>query len=361
MTYTNMILSPVGFYENMKAKTKKEIQNYTYFNLLFNILLSMFEYSGFDTEKFDTFDTRYIDAILCSTGSIACGMLDNKLTFAPCTLGGDIDAYGLGTEVIAPTPKGDIKGVRNKEVAYGINNKLASPDTLLYWVSSIMSELDVSAKSNILYSRLLKIPVVNDEKSKNAIMDIYKKLVNGEDLTALVSSNVFDDLLEKDITTIELTDENKIDRIQYISRFYDDVLKRFSNFYGQALQTQNKSAQTQSDELHGMDSFSFIIPLQMLECRRELVDNINNIFDTNIEVNFSDSWKYELARFETRDLNDNGVADVDELDAEETSETIETTDKIQSDIDNEEKVLLDITDLSQADRDTITDMIKELI
>lgn len=322
------VINALFAYDNMKPKTRKKIQETTYFNILFNILLSMFEYSDLPDDLSD-FDTRYIDSILCSTGQIAAGLVDGKLTFAPCTLGGDIDAYGLGSEVIAPTPIGEIRGGRNKEVAYGINNKLAAPDTILYYIASMMSETDVSAKSNILYSRLLKIPVVRDEKSKNAVNEIYKKLVNGDDLSAMVSGNVFDDLMDRDLETIELTDSSKVDRIQYLSRFYDDLLKRFCNFYGQNLQTQNKAAQTQEDELHGYDSFSFIIPLQMLKCRKEFIDNINRIFGYNISVDFSDSWKYELARFETRDLNENGIDDVDEV--TDTDDTVAAPEVDESD------------------------------
>lgn len=302
------VIDALFAYDKMKPKTRKKVQETTYFNILFNILLSMFEYSDLP-ENLSDFDARYIDSILCSTGQIAAGLLDDKLTFAPCTLGGEIDAYGLGSEVIAPTPKGEIRGARNETVAYGINNKLAAPDTLLYYIANMMAESDVSAKSNILYSRLLKIPVVRDEKSKNAVAEIYKKLINGEDLSAMVSGNVFDDLMEKDLETIELTDPNKIDRIQYVSRFYDDLLKRFCNIYGQNLQTQNKAAQTQTDELHGYDSFSFIIPLQMLKCRKEFIDNINRIFGYDIKVGFSESWAYEYERFKERDLDGDGVPD----------------------------------------------------
>lgn len=338
------VINAMFAYDKMKPKQKKQIQEMTYFNLLFEILLSMFNYTDLP-ESLTDFDTRYIDSILCSTGQIACGMVDDKLTFAPCTLGGQIDAYGLGTEVIAPVPvgkQGEIRGKRNIDVAYGINNKLATPDTLVYYIAHMMSETDVSAHMNVIYSRLLKIPVVKDEKSKQAVMEIYKKLIEGAGLEAMVSPNVFDELVEKGIETIELTDPNKIDRIQYLSRFYDDLLKRFCNFYGQNLQTQNKAAQTQEDELHGYDSFSFIIPLQMLKCRRDFIDNVNRIYGTSIKVDFSDSWKYELARFETRDLNQDGVPDADEIiedeeTAEETTEVEEKDDTTDVEEKDEEK------------------------
>jgi hypothetical protein len=94
-------------------------------------------------------------------------------------------------------------------------------------------------------------------------------------------------------------------------------MKRFYNIYGQPLQTQNKAAQSISDELHGMDSVSFIIPIQMLKCRQALADNINRIFGTEITVEFSECWKIEYMSLINHDANGNGIPDQMETDSTE--------------------------------------------
>lgn len=323
------------WYDKMKPRQKKEIQEATYFNIMLNMLLSMFEWSGLP----DTIPARYLDSMLVTSGQVAVGYDGDDLVCALTTLGGDPDQYGLGKEVIANTLNGhEIRGRRNEDVAWGVNNKGGNPDLLIYWIARQMSECDTSANMNVLYSRLLSIPMVKNDKQKTAIEEIYKKMIDG-DFGSIISSNTLEGLQENDNYTIDLTDANKIDRIQYISRYFDDLLKRFCQFYGQPLQTQNKSAQTQIDELHGMDSFSFTLPVNMLKCRKELCENINRIFGTEIDVEFSECWKAEFTSFINRDTDGDGVPDLEESEgnvADEQPEGVEETIEDSEEVDQTE-------------------------
>ena len=76
-------------------------------------------------------------------------------------------------------------------------------------------------------------------------------------------------------------------------------MKRFYNIYGHALQTQNKTAQQTTDEIHGMDSTSWIIPLERLECRKKMVEEINDLFGTKMTVDFSPAWKLQFEKFKS--------------------------------------------------------------
>lgn len=301
-----MICGISDIYSILKPKTKKKIRYTAYYDILLESLIEMFDYQNLP----DSMDRRFIELPLHLQGQVFIGKPKGKddLVSAIGTLGGDIDAYGLGTECIAPTPIGEIRGKRNDDVAYGINNDLASPDILIYWISHMLGEVDLSAEANTLYARYLPIPKLNDEKDKAAFSDILKKLQDGE-LSAFVSKNVLASELGSDEDVFNITDVDKISRIQYLSRFADDLLKRFYNFYGHALQTQNKSAQVNTDELHGMDSVSFILPIQMLKRRKELIANVNRIFGTDITVSFSEPWQKEFDRFASRDLDGDGNPD----------------------------------------------------
>jgi hypothetical protein len=136
------------------------------------------------------------------------------------------------------------------------------------------------------------------------------------ELSAFVSKNVLAKEMGTDSPEVfNLSDVKDVDKLQYLSRYYDDVLKRFFNYYGQALQNQNKSAQSISDELHGMDSVSFIIPLQILNCRKALCQQINDIFGLDVDVDFSLAWKLEFDAFINRDMNDNDIPDIDEAES----------------------------------------------
>ena len=249
--------------------------------------------------------------------------INGELIASHGTLSGDVDAYGLGTQAIAVCPTGETSGVRGVDIAYGINNDTATPDMLVYWIAHLLGETDKSIKLNVLYSRLLKIPKVSNEKDKAMFEDLIKKLIDGE-VQAFSSSSALDLELGCDAKEFELTDVNKIEKLPYLTQFFEDCLKRFYNFYGQPMQNQNKRAQSISDEIHGQDSVSFIIPIQMLRCRQALCEEINRIFGTNISVKFSPVWSVELSGLINRDGNGNGEADVLETEKEPVETEVET-------------------------------------
>ena len=294
-------------YEYMKTKTGNHVRYATYFNLLWNTLLDMFVWEGLP----DTIPKRFLESILHANGEVFVSEINGELIASGGTLSGEVDAYGLGTDCIAVCPTGESQGKRGTDIAYGINNDTATPDMLVYWITHLLGETDKSIKCNVLFSRFTRIPKVASEKDKAMFEDIFKKLFDGEP-QAFASSNALDLELRAGTETFELTDVNKIDRLPYLTQFFEDCLKRFYNFYGQPMQNQNKRAQSISDEIHGADSVSFILPVQMLNCRRALCEEINRIFGTDISVKFSPLWEMEFNALVLRDTNDNGIADTQE-------------------------------------------------
>ena len=331
MRQTNNCFSLGDIYNAMKPKQAKKVRYQTYFNLLLNTLLDMFEYEGLP----ETIPARFLEMILHSKGEVFVGR-ENEEAPLVCAIGnltGELDDYSMGTECVAVTPRHSLEGKRNIDIAYGINNKTATPDTLIYWLSHMLGENDLSMQLTSIYARLLPIPKVNDEKEKAMFEEIISKLIDG-DPTAYASKNAFADLEAIGGDNIfNITDPQQVDKLQYLSRFADDIMKRFYNFYGQPLQTQNKSAQSISDELHGMDSVSFIIPLQMLQCRQELCDNINRIFGLNVSVRFSQPWEIEFRKYVSNDSDGDGVSDSEEAptDEAEADGTENPTDETPTD------------------------------
>lgn len=309
----NNVFRPGDVYNIMKTKQKNDTRYITFFTMLWDVLLEMFEWKNLP----DTMPKRFLESILHTYGEVfVCKEKGTENVIASYgTLSGEVDCYGLGTDCIATYPGNSVNGKRGIDIAYGINNDTATPDMITYWIAHLLGEISKSEELNVRYSRLLPIPKLSDEKDKSAFNDIIKKLDDGE-LSAFVSKNVLAKEMGNDSPEVfNLSDVKDVDKLQYLSRYYDDVLKRFFNYYGQALQNQNKSAQSISDELHGMDSVSFIIPLQMLNCRKALCQQINDIFGLDVDVEFSPAWKLEFDAFINRDLNENGIPDVDETES----------------------------------------------
>lgn len=358
----NVIFSPGDVFNKLKTKQQNETRYVTFFTLLWNALLEMFEWKNLP----DTIPKRFLEGILHAEGEVfVCREKGSENVIAGHgTLSGEVDVYGMGTECIVTYPGNSVNGKRGIDIAYGINNDTATPDMLTYWIAHLLGEISKSEALNVKYSRYLPIPKLNDEKDKNAFVDIMKKLEDGE-LTAFVSKNVLAKEIGCDAPEVfNLSDVKDVDKLQYLSRYYDDVIKRFFNFYGQALQNQNKSAQSISDELHGMDSVSFIIPLQMLNCRKALCQQINDIFGLDVDVEFSPAWKLEFDAFMNRDLNENGIPDAEEFDdasdnadmienAPEDENMDETSDETE---EGQETTNLDVLEAIEEDVDEPSDI-----
>ena len=240
-------------YDYMKTKTGNKIRYTGYINILWNTLLDMFEYENLP----DTIPKRFLESILHATGEVFISRINDKLIASHGTLSGEVDEYGLGTECIAVCPRGEARGTRGVDIAYGINNDTATPDMLIYWIAHLLAETDKSIKLNVIYSRLLNIPKVSNDRDKHMFEKLIQKVMDGEP-QAYASSNALDLELGQGTETFNLTDASKIDKLPYLTQFFEDCLKRFYNFYGQPMQNQNKRTQTISDEIHGQDSVSFI-------------------------------------------------------------------------------------------------------
>lgn len=323
MTQHNNCFSISDIYGYLKPKGRNRVRYQTYFNMFLNILLDMFEWEGLP----ESIPARFLEMILHSKGEVFIGREteDAPLVAAIGSLSGDIDDYCLGTECVAVTPRQSLEGKRNIDIAYGVNNKTATADTLLYWLSHMLAENDRSMELVSTYARLLPIPKVRDEKDKQMFDELIDKLIDG-DPKSFASRNALSEALGDNATNIlNITDPEQTDKLQYLSRFADDIIKRFYNFYGQPLQTQNKAAQSISDELHGMDSVSFILPLQMLQCRQALADNINKIFGLEVSVRFSQPWEIEYRKYVSNDNDADGTPDAAET--KEPNEDPEQTEQ----------------------------------
>lgn len=288
-------------YDSIKDTKKKDFRIRCNLDFLKLTLMSMFEYRNLP----DSIPVQFLEKYLIEQGTVGIGKIGSDLYAFKASPCGEVDAYGVGTMLTGATPIGSISGKIGTDVVFGINNSLMRGDFILSWFSHLFSEIDLSMDANIINARLHPTPVAKDSKSKTVIDTVLNNMRNGK-LESVVSDNVISEWTDNyDIPMLSLTNISNIEKIQYLSRFYDDTLKRFYNMYGHALQTQNKTAQQTTDEIHGMDSTSLIIPLDRLNCRREMVENINNLFGTEISVDFSPTWKLNFERF----IKDNASTD----------------------------------------------------
>lgn len=319
-------MESINFYDNMKKAAQKNFNSSTYWADMVTTLQSEFIYDNLDP-KHDP-PPEYIEKVLITSGIIGYKTIGEDVVAACGSLSGDSDYYYRGTEFEGTYALGNISGKRGVDVAVGFNNSLYLPDFDILRYESILTEIDVSEALNVLFSRLLKIPVVANQKEKEAVIDLIKSLLKGE-FGALTSSNLFAKIADGKnvLDVIELSDVDDIKNLQYLAQYRDNVLKRFYNRHGHSLQTTGKVAQQTTDEIHGMDSVSMIYALNKLEFRRRMCDEVNRICGRSWSVKFSKPWEINLRQFEQTVENN----------VESEGENNETNTSISDTTDNSEQ------------------------
>ena len=269
-----------------------------YWCTLEQILTSMFEYNNLPKGL----DRKYIEHTLIRFGCCAIVKINDEFFVGVPAIIPPLDNYGIGTEITITTYNGQHqkRGKIGENCALIWNNTEFVGDFIISWYAKMFKEIDISMEANVFNSRLHPIPVARNSKIKTAIDNIFKS-IKGEnknnDTYSILSDTAFADEINGTSTKIDvlnLTDVKDVDKLQYLSKFHDDLLRRFCTLYGQAMQTTGKMAQQTIEELQGYDSFSMIIPSNRLEERQKGIAEFNHIFGENVTVEYNDAWQDSL-------------------------------------------------------------------
>lgn len=182
----------------------------------------------------------------------------------------------------------------------------------------IKSETDKSIICQLINSRLNKAIVVDSDTKKKQIEVAYEAVKLGFPMVLVTS------LLET-LDTIDLTDPDDIEKMQYLNSFYQTMEKREANDSGVDLELIDKRAQLTSNELKQYDDITTLEYLIMYEKRLEFVEEMKqNGFDIEIIPNpiFFDEPKKEDVNegtFEAAEAEE----EIEETTPEETPEETE--------------------------------------
>lgn len=278
------------YYEALKPKIKKAADTQEHFLNLFNTLLGMFEWQGLP----DTLLPEWIETNLIFSGTCGVCEWNGDLYTGPGGYCGEV-FNGLPTEYLITVVgiSDELKGKVGEKFAVCWNNATASPDFSLFKYANTLAEVDVSERLNVLFARLLRIPKVRNQREKDAIEEAVKALYNGNFLAVTSEENLkkYIEGQSDETEFLGLADPEKINLLQYLNQYRDNVVKRFFQIYGQGMQNTAKLAQQTTDELHGSDGVSMILPLQRLAYRKKFAEQLNKMFGTEITVDFSEAWR----------------------------------------------------------------------
>jgi ABC-type branched-subunit amino acid transport system substrate-binding protein len=152
--------------------------------------------------------------------------------------------------------------------------------------------VDTAQKCLIRYARLFPVFQVEDTNVKTQIEQALKNADNGEPFTFTSKS------LSKlgidsrpGVDVINLGDISAVDKIQYLSTYHNDLLRRFYSMYGMSYAQSMKQAQQSIEEIHSDAKVSWIIPNDRLNERKKFIEKYNKVFGHNATVDFSQAWK----------------------------------------------------------------------
>lgn len=292
----------------------------------------MFEWSGLP----DTIDQKHLEDYLNISGSAGFAQHEGKLYAAPYAgRTGKTDQYGQGTEIDTDTPGGyPVRGVLGEDAAVIYNNTARFPQTDLIFDSMELTEIDKSGHSNVIFARIAPLLSCADDKTKEAVKGIIENVIAGN-LEAVVSENIADMLgfgQTDGLKSIDVFDHpERVQYLQYLSQFWDVLMRRHFSKRGLTMRTPTKAAQQSTDEIHGLDSVSWFYPLNKLKARQDGAAEVNRIFGTTISVKFSDIWEQEYQAYLLRILQADTEAENEE---KEVKNNVDSSDSSSDSADS---------------------------
>lgn len=255
---------------------------------LYEAIIGMFDYTNLPFRK------EFIEGRLLYFGWCAIGKDDKGIHIGMASYN-DLDENGLpiGSGILVTDHGYEMRGDFDKDIILGYNNDIRLPELMLLHYADIFNEADISIKSIIQKARLNPIPLVRDSKTEKAINEAMADIKRGN-TKAIGYDGLRDDLLEgtEPVTMMHLTEPEHTDKLQYMSKFYDDMLRRFYTYYGHPLSSASKMAQVTAAELEGYSTMSRVYPNIMYNARKEFIDKVNTAFGTDISVDYSKPWQH---------------------------------------------------------------------
>lgn len=310
--FDNYLMNTLDHLYPVTKKDVKKTEQYLQFLLYLRQIIAG-AVSMLDMENIpDGLDFRYLELFRYVNGH--CGIMkhpDYGIVCFPGSFSGELDAYGRGREYVGALLSGDpmsgkrkasgreFKGTIGVDCIVIPNNYLYTPDLPIFHAfARRLSQVDTSLDLNVFYSRLAPIIKVSNGKVKAAVDEVLNNILVGE-LKSIISENLEEDIEGfKSIDILNITDVKDVDKIQYLSKYHDDLLRRLYVLGGHSMAGTQKMAQQSADEISQNDTISMIYPLERLKALNEGLEKANKVFNTNMSAHFSEAWTVEKEKIE---------------------------------------------------------------
>lgn len=326
---------------------------------MFNRSNIMFKYHNLP----DSIPETELEKLLQTNGFAIVGKINGEIYAINGGLGGETDVYNRPTIATVSVPylnfndtweiEKDCVVIKNDSNAIGLIPMFVKYCTL-------MNENEITMMLATVNKRIQNLLSANDDNTIESAKQFLKDVFEGE-IGVIAESKLFDSLkVNNSSTNAQVNLKDLFEFEQYLKASMFNEIGLSANFNMKRERLTSAEIETNSDNLYPLVD-------DMLNNRRLAIEKINEMFETDIEVEFNSSWDYrvfegvgihntetevEETQLETPvndvdnnvdsedNLEDNPETDVETGDNESEGETDETdeTDETEDngEIDNDE-------------------------
>lgn len=246
--------------------------------------MQIFDYEGLP----DTLPKWALESIVMTAGRAVVTQYEGNLYCYDGGWGGEPDVYYRPTRFIVANPYQKF----NKDLKIGVDCILVQNDDLclgLYpiWkrTAKALVETDISIRSATILTRLQSIISATDDRTKASADEYIEKVMNGEIAT------IMDDGLIESLHVSPYATSGTHTMLTQLMELRTYELNTFFNEIG--IQASVNQKRENVSELESSQNRDYLLPLvdNMLQCRQRAIAQINDMYGTDISVNFSDMWK----------------------------------------------------------------------
>lgn len=275
----------------------------------------------------DTIPQYELEKLIQSNGFAIIGKINNELYAVNGGLGGEYDVYNRPTKAIVSIPYlnysdtwdigKDCIVIYNDSCAMGLFPIFSKYCTML-------NENEISIILSTINKRIQSLISANDDSTLASANNFIKDLIDGK-ISAIAETKLFDSLKVNPVANANTSNiKDLIELEQYLKATLYNEIGLGANFNMKRERLTVSEIETNSDNLYPLVD-------NMRNMRIDAVEKINELFNTDIEVEFNSSWDYRI--YNGKSIHDTDI-EVDEKEIEENAET--TTDSTESETDTQD-------------------------
>lgn len=306
---------------------ERNVSNYVKY--MFTRSVTMFHYTGLP----ETIPQEELEKLLQFNGYCCIAEVDGSLYALNGSLGGEGDAYNRPTTCTVANPALKLsKTFKIDEDCIIINSDsmYMGLTPLFEKYCTMLNESDITIILATINKRIQMLISANDDNTVESAKQFIKDIENGK-LGVVAETKLFDSL------KVNNTANNNNVNLKDLFEMNNYLKASMYNEIGLGSNNNMKREQLTVSEIESNTDSYYPLVDNMLMCRRKALDKINEMFGTDIQVEFNSSWDYRYKNGEPVDTlkDDEEETETSEQPFEE-SECVNNENGTKADIEQSE-------------------------